>query len=67
MKMRGIAVDEADEISSTLVEVRMDPELGDEQEVVVLRLLPVDDGELLWSVVPSGWRTDTSTRSRSSA
>ena len=46
------AVDEPDEISTALVEVRVDPELGDEQEIVVLRMLPVDDGELLWERRP---------------
>ena len=64
------AVDEADEIGAALVEVRVDPELGDEQEIVVLRMLPVDDGELLWELVPSGcaqsspdWRQRSRVRS----
>ncbi len=46
------AVDEADQVGAPLVQVGVDPELGDEQEVVVLRVLPVDDGELLWQRRP---------------
>ena len=41
------AVDEPDEVGAPVVQVGVDPELGDEQEVVVLGVLPVDDGELL--------------------
>ena len=41
------AVDEADQVGAPVVQVGVNPELRDEQEVVVLRVLPVDDGELL--------------------
>ena len=41
------AVDKPNEVGPAMVEVRVDPELGDEQEVVVLGVLPVDDGKLL--------------------
>ena len=41
------AVDEPDQVGPPVVEVASDPELGDEQEVVVLRVLPVDDREPL--------------------
>ena len=41
------AVDEADQVGAPVVQVGVNPELGDEEEVVVLRVLPVDDGELL--------------------
>ena len=37
------AVDEADQVGAAGVERAGDPELADEQEVVVRRLLPVDD------------------------
>ena len=41
------AVDEAEEVGPALVQVALDPELRDEEEVVVGRVLPVDDGEPL--------------------
>ena len=41
------AVDEAEEVGPPLVQVALDPELGDEEEVVVARVVPVDDGQPL--------------------
>ena len=41
------AVDEAEQVCPALVQVALDPELGDEEEVVVRRVVPVDDGQAL--------------------
>ena len=59
------AVDEAHQVGAPVIEVRVNPELRDEQEVVVLGVLPVDDGELLRQRRPIRLTDDTSTRSRS--
>ena len=39
------AVDEADQVGAALVHLAGDPELRGEEEVVVLRLVPVDDAD----------------------
>ena len=41
------AVDEADQVGTAVVQVGVNPELRDEEEVVVLGVLPVDDREPL--------------------
>jgi hypothetical protein len=41
------AVEEAQQVRAALVQVTLDPELRDQEEVVVGRLLPVDNGQPL--------------------
>jgi hypothetical protein len=52
------AVDEPDQVCASVVEVGVDPELRDEEEVVVVWILPVDDRELLRERRPI-WLTDS--------
>ena len=52
------AVDEPDQVCASVVEVGVDPELRDEEEVVVVWILPVDDRELLRARRPI-WLTDS--------
>jgi hypothetical protein len=48
------AVDEPDQVRAPVVEVGVDPELRDEEEVIVVWVLPVDDGEFLRERRPIG-------------
>ena len=64
---QGNAVDEAEQVRPTSVEIAGDPELRYEKEVVVIRRLPVNDRDPLRDLAAVRSRTETRTRSRRSS